>query len=167
GTRIVDDCWSYSALLRQTLGFSEAKSYQRARGGGSIGWGLPGALGVKLASPDNPVVCICGDGSAMLSIQSLWTAAHYNIPVTYVICANGIYRQVRMMKNRIMGPRPSAGRYLGTDISTPKIDFGGLARSLGISSTRVERPADLPAALKSAFDSPGPNLVEVTVDGSL
>ena len=167
GARVVDDCWSNSALLRQTLGFSEAKSYQRARGGGSIGWGLPGALGVKLASPDRPVVCISGDGSAMWSVQSLWTAAHYNIPVTYIICANGIYRQVRVMKNRIMGQSPSEGRYLGTDISTPKIDFVGLARSLGLIGTKVDQPGDLAAALKSAFESPGPNLLEVTVDGSL
>jgi benzoylformate decarboxylase len=167
GTRIVDDCWSYSAPLRQTLGFSEAKSYQRARGGGSIGWGLPGALGVKLASPNRPVVCISGDGSAMWSVQSLWTAAHYSIPVTYIICANGMYRQVRVMKNRIMGQSSSEGRYLGTDISTPKIDFVGLARSLGLTGTKVDRPGDLAAALKSAFNSPGPTLVEVTVDGSL
>lgn len=166
GTRVVDDCWSYSAILRRTLGFSEAGSYQRARGGGSIGYGLPGALGVKLASPDRSVVCISGDGSAMWSIQSLWTAAHYNIPVTYIICANSIYRQVRIMKNRIMGPR-AKGRYLGTDISGPQIDFCGLARSLGIPGVRVEKPGDLRGALKAAFNSGRLNLIEVAVDGSL
>ncbi len=164
GTRIVDDCWSYSAVLRRTLNLTEAGSYQRARGGGSIGWGLPGSLGAKLASPDSPVVCVSGDGSALWSIQSLWTAAHYQIPVTFVICANGIYRQVRVMKSRIMGDQ-AKGRDLGTDISAPRTDFVGIARSFGIKGARVEKPDEIGRALKTAVSSNQPCLVEVTVEG--
>ncbi|HWU38939.1 MAG TPA: thiamine pyrophosphate-dependent enzyme, partial [Candidatus Acidoferrum sp.] len=130
GTRIVDDCWSSSAALRRIVQFSEAKSYQRARGGGSIGWGLPGALGVKLASPDRPVVCVSGDGSAMWSIQSLWTATHYNLPVTFVICANACYQQVRNMKALLMGGR-AKGRYLGTSLRPPQNDFCKIAEGMG------------------------------------
>ena len=97
GTLVVDDCWSCSSTLRRSIDFKEPKTFQRTRGG-SIGWGMPGALGVKLASPGRPVVAVIGDGSAMWSNQSLWTAAHYNIPVTYVICANASYSQVKLMK---------------------------------------------------------------------
>lgn len=164
GTRIVDDSWSNSGVLRRTFGFSEPRSYFRARGGGSIGWGLPGALGVKLASPDHPVVCVSGDGSAAWSIQALWTASHYQIPVAFIICSNGIYRQVRIMKNMILGEN-TRGRNLGTDISCPHIDFVGLAQALGVKATKVERPEDLQSALRSAFNTAGPSLVEVVVEG--
>jgi benzoylformate decarboxylase len=160
GTRIVDDCWSCSAVLRRTLAFSEAKSYQRSRNGGSIGWGLPGALGVKLASPDRPVVCISGDGSAMWSIQSLWTAAHYNIPVTFIICANGCYQQVRNMKTLIM-KNGASNRNLGTSLCQPQNNFCTIAEGMGIPAQRVEYPGQVKSALQQAFNLNRPNLVEV------
>jgi benzoylformate decarboxylase len=165
GTRIVDDCWSCSAILRRTLGFNEAKSYQRARGGGSIGWGLPGAVGVKLASPDRPVVCVSGDGSAMWSIQTLWTAAHYDIPVTFIICANACYQQVRNMKGLLMGEE-ARGRYLGTSLGRPQNDFCKIAEGMGLQAQRVEKPQELKAALQRAFSSLKPNLVEVYMDSA-
>jgi len=165
GTRIVDDCWSCSAVLRHTLGFSEAKSYQRSRGGGSFGWGLPGALGVKLASPDRPVVCISGDGSALWSIQSLWTAAHYGIPVTHIICANACYQQVRNMKALLMAEK-AKGRYLGTSLGHPQNDFCKIAEGMGVQAQRVERPEQLGPALQQAFSVDKPNLVEVYMDSA-
>jgi len=165
GTRIVDDCWSYSALLRRIVPFKELRSYQRARGGGSIGGGLPNALGVKLASPDRPVVCISGDGSAMWSIQTLWNAAHYHIPVTYIIISNSAYRQVRLMKIKIMGEQVK-GRNLGTVLSPPQIDFCKIAEGMGLSAQKVVKPEDLRGALKKALACPEANLVDVVVDAS-
>jgi benzoylformate decarboxylase len=166
GTLIVDDCWSCSAILRQTLDLKEPLSYQRSRGGGSIGYGLPGALGVKLGSPGRPVVAIVGDGSAMWSIQSLWTAAHYNIPVTFIVCANSIYRQVRRMKNLIMGEK-ARGRYLGTDLNHPRNDFCKMAEGMGVSAQKVESPEQLNGVLTTALGSGKPNLVEVIIESSL
>jgi benzoylformate decarboxylase len=166
GTRIVDDCWSYSALLRRTVPFSEPKSFMRARGGGSIGWGLSGALGVKVADPSRPVVCVSGDGSAMWNIQSFWTASRYNIPVTFIVIANGCYRQVRLMKTMLMGEK-AKGRYLGTDLCQPQNDLCKTAESMGVSSQKVEKPSQLKGALKEAFASNKPNLVEVFVDPAL
>jgi benzoylformate decarboxylase len=163
GTRIVDDSWTCSSILRRTMGFSEPKSFQRARGAGSIGWGLPGALGVKLASPDHPVVSICGDGSAMWSIQSLWTAARYNIPVTFIICVNNSYKQVRVLKHVLMGQK-AMGRYLGTDLSNPQNDFCKIAEGMGIEAYRVKKPEQLKPSLKSAFKADKPNLVEVYLE---
>ncbi len=163
GTRIVDDCWSCSAVLRHTIDFREPKSFQRSRRGGSIGWGMSGALGVKLASPDHPVVAVVGDGSALWSIQSLWTAARYNIPVTYIICVNGCYRQVRRMKTLIMGDK-TKDRYLGMDIDKPQVDFCELAHSMGVSGQKVEQPDELKEALRSALDSDKPTLVEVYLE---
>lgn len=165
GTRIVDDCWSYSAILRRTIPFAELRSYQRARGGGSIGGGLPAALGAKLAAPDRPVVCIAGDGSAMWSIQSLWNASHYNIPVTFIVISNACYRQVRIMKTKLMG-EDVKGRNLGTVLCPPEIDFCKLAEGLGIAAQKVTDPAELQTALKSALGSGVPNLIDVVIDPS-
>ena len=166
GTRIVEDSWSYSAILRRYFDFSEPLSYQRLRGGGSIGWGLPGALGVKLASPDRPVVCISGDGSALWGIQSLWTASHYNLPVTYIILSNSCYRNVRLIRKKILGPR-GEGKLLGTDLSNPKNDFCKLAEGMGLAAQRVDKPEDLKSVLKTAVNMDKANLVEVQIDSSL
>ena len=166
GTRIVDDCWSYSAILRRTVPFDELRAYQRARGGGSIGGGLPCALGAKLASPDRTVVCVSGDGSAMWSLQTLWNASHYDIPVTFVIISNACYRQVRMMKMKMMGEGVK-GRNLGTCISPPDIDFCKIAEGLGIAAQRVTDPSQLAATLKTALASGVPYVVDVAVDPSL
>ena len=111
GTRIVDDCWSASAVLRRTIPFSTLGEYQRSRHGGSIGGGLPMALGVKLAAPESPVVCVSGDGSAAWSIQALWNAAHDGLPVTFVILANRCYRLVRLMKGRLLGVGAAHARH--------------------------------------------------------
>ncbi len=163
GTRLVEDCWSYSSILRRTIPFSEPLSYQRARGGGSIGWGLPGAMGVKLASPDRPVVGVSGDGSALWSVQSLWTAARYGIPVTFIVLANGCYRQVRVMKLLMMG-EGARGRDLGTDLCPPRVDFVRVAEGMGLAASRVEEPTRLKDALRKALEMDRPNLLEVVVD---
>jgi benzoylformate decarboxylase len=165
GPRVVDDCWSYSALLRRLLPLEEFRQYYRSRTGGAIGGGLPMALGVKLASPDRPVVCVSGDGSAMWSIQSLWNAAHDDLPVTFVVLSNRAYRQVRMMKTRILGPE-AKGRNLGTVLWPPEIDFCSIARGMGIAARKVTEPAGLRPAFVEALDSGVPYLVDVVVDAS-
>jgi benzoylformate decarboxylase len=165
GTLIVDDCWSYSALLRRMLPLKELREYQRSRTGGAIGGGLPMALGAKLGSPDRPVVCVSGDGSAMWSIQGLWNAAHYDLPVTFFVLSNRAYRQVRMMKTRIIGPQ-AKGRNLGTELSPPEIDFCSIARGMGIAARKVIEPRELKPVLAEALDSAVPYLVDVVVDAS-
>ncbi len=165
GTRIVDDCWSYSAILRRMLPLKDLREYQRARGGGSIGGGLPMALGAKLASPDRPVVCVSGDGSAMWSIQSLWNAAHYDIPVTFIVLSNAAYRQVRIMKTKLMGEGVK-GRNLGTVLSPPDIDFCRIAEGMGLAARRVTEPGELRAAFQEALAAGVPNLIDVAVDPS-
>ena len=162
GTRIVDDCWSCSPVLRRSIAFTDVKSYQRIRDG-SIGWGMPGALGVKLASPGRPVIAVVGDGSAMWSIQSLWTAAHDQIPVTYVVCANASYCQVKVMKGFLMGEQ-AKGRYLGVDLDNPRIDLASMARAMGVYGQKVEHPGQLREALSSALESGKPALVEVIIE---
>jgi benzoylformate decarboxylase len=130
---------------------------------GGIGWGLPASVGVSMANPERPVVCYSGDGSAMYSIQALWTAAHHRLPLTVVIVNNGGYR---IIKQRLLAFHGD-DHYVGMDFADPPVDFTGMATSLGVEATRIANPGDLQSALSSAFKRPGTKLIEVMVDGSV
>ena len=128
---------------------------------GGIGWGLPAAVGVAFAQAPRPVCCFSGDGSAMYSIQSLWTAANAKLPITYVIANNGGYRIIKQRLKAFHG----SDRYVGMDFEDPKIDFTALAQSLGMPAERISDPDALAPALQRAFATPGPKLLDVIVDG--
>jgi benzoylformate decarboxylase len=161
---IVDECWSASAALRATLPLERPLSYLRARRGGSIGEGLPVALGVKLGRPEKNVIAVVGDGSAGWSMQTLWSAARYGIPVTYVILNNSTYRQVKLVRRAVLGDgEPFTAAHPGMDIGDPAIDFSMLARSMGVESTRIAHPDSLRDALHEAIASGRPQLLDVMV----
>jgi benzoylformate decarboxylase len=162
GTIVVDDCWSLSAALRGILNLSEPGSFQRCRGGGSIGEGIPSAIGVKLAAPERPVVAVCGDGSAAWSIQGLWTVAHDNLPITYIVVHNASYRTVKNFWMALLGGKPD-DRHLGMEMDEPAIDFAKMAESMGVHGESVNRPGELGKVLKAALESDKPNLVEVHI----
>ncbi|HEU0060270.1 MAG TPA: thiamine pyrophosphate-binding protein [Hyphomicrobiaceae bacterium] len=128
---------------------------------GGIGWGLPAAVGVALAQAPRPVCCFSGDGSAMYSIQALWTAAHHKLPITYVIANNGGYRIIKQRLRSFHGN----DHYIGMDFADPAIDFAALARSMGMPAERISEPEAVPAALRRAFSTPGPKLLDVVVEG--
>jgi benzoylformate decarboxylase len=130
---------------------------------GGIGWALPASVGVSMANPDRPVVCFSGDGSAMYSIQALWTAAHHKLPLTVVIANNGGYR---IIKQRLLAFHGD-DHYVGMDFADPPVDFAGIAKSLGLEAIRISEPGDLQSTLASAFRRPGAKLIEVVVDGTV
>ncbi len=160
-TVIVDDCWSSSSTLRQIVAPSRARSYFRARKGGSIGWGLPGALGVKLGLPGSEVITVVGDGSAAWSMQSLWTAARYGIPVTFVIINNATYGQVKLVRRIVLGDYPLDEKHEGMELDRPVMDFSLLAEALGVEAERAETPDQVGSVLRRAVGSGRPRLVEV------
>src|SRR6202171_1169627 len=127
---------------------------------GGIGWGLPASVGVSLANPDRPVVCYSGDGSAMYSIQALWTAAHHKLPLTVVIVNNGGYR---IIKQRLLAFHHS-DQFVGMDFADPKVDFTGMAKALGLEAMLCTKAKDVAPVLVSAFGRPGAKLIEVMVD---
>jgi benzoylformate decarboxylase len=163
-TLIVDECWSASPILRQTLDLTRPRSFFRSRQGGSIGSGLPSALGVKLGLPQQDVLAVVGDGSAAWSMQSLWTAARYGIPVTYVITNNATYRQVKLVRRAVLGDYPLDEKHEGMEIDRPLIDFSALAGSMGVAGERVANPDDLNRALTEAMASGEPRVVEVMTE---
>lgn len=130
---------------------------------GGIGWGIAAAAGVQKAQPNRRVVAVIGDGSAMYSVQSLWSAAHYKLPVVYIIANNGGYRIIKQRLKSFHGNE----RYIGMDFRDPPIDMTALARSLGLSAERVATGDRFDAALKSALASSGPTVIEVMVEAAV
>jgi len=130
---------------------------------GGIGWGLPASVGVSLANPDRPVVCISGDGSAMYSIQALWTAAHHKLPLNVVICNNGGYR---IIKQRLLAFHGD-DHYVGMDFVDPPVDFSGMAKAMVLEAIRITDPAELKPKLTDAFKRPGAKLIEVVLSNSV
>ena len=129
-------------------------------GSGGIGFAMAGAVGVQLALPDRPVVAVVGDGSAMYSIQALWTAANAKLPITYVIADNGGYRIIKERLRSFHGVE----RYTGMEFKDPPIDFTGLARAMGVPAMRITDPDDVGPAIAESTRRDGPTLLDVVVD---
>ena len=165
---VVDEAITAGPDLARTLSFSKRGDYFGARGGG-IGQALPGALGVKVACPDRPVVAISGDGSSMYSIQALWTAAHHDLPIVFVILNNGEYRILKHnmdVYRQRFGAKPDRP-YLHMDLGKPRLGFLDLARGLGVSAERITTPGDLTGALSRAIAAKRPHLIEVVIEAKV
>ena len=145
----------------QLLNYLPLRDHQGFYGlaSGGIGFAMAGAVGISIALPDRPVVAIVGDGSAMYSIQALWTAAHLKLPITYVIPNN---RSYRILKERLVSFRKT-DKFVGMDMNDPAIDFVTLAQSMGVPAQRIADPADVGPALRESIKSGGPRLLDVTV----
>ena len=126
---------------------------------GGLGFAVPGAVGISMALPGRPIAVIVGDGSAMYAIQGLWSAAHHRLPITYLVANN---RGYRIIKERLVSFRKT-DRFTGMDLRDPDIDFVSLAASFGLAARRITDPQDLAPALREAFASGKPNLLDVSV----
>jgi benzoylformate decarboxylase len=162
---IIDEAISSAPGIRTFFHCVDRQAFFGLRGGG-IGWGLPAAMGVKLALPHRPVVALVGDGSAMYTAQGLWTAAHDSIAVVYVIFNNASYRILKERTKALKGFSAEDDRYVAMDLDKPLIDYVGLARSLGVPGERVEKAADVGPAVSRALASGGPALIDVRIDPS-
>jgi benzoylformate decarboxylase len=163
---VVDETITANLDLFKTFTFAGPGDYYSGRGGG-IGQGLAGAIGVAVARPTRPILCVSGDGSSMYSIQALWTAAHHALPIVFVILAN---REYRVLKHNIDAYRQrfgvkSNGPYMHMDLTGPAMGFVDLARGMGVAGTHVERAGDIEAAVASAFASGKPHLIEIEIEG--
>ncbi len=163
---VVDEAITASPDLTQAFTFTGPGDYFCGRGGG-IGQGLPGALGVQLATPERPVVCISGDGSAMYSITALWTAAHHKLPITFIILANSEYRILKHNIDlyRARFDTQSNRAYAHLDLHEPALGFVEMAAGMGVDGVRVSDPEELSAAVDAALAADAPRLIEVAIAG--
>jgi benzoylformate decarboxylase len=162
---VIDETISSGMGLRRFLKSDDAQSFFGLRGGG-IGWGLPAAIGVKLALPNRPVVALIGDGSAMYTIQGLWTAARENLRMVFVIINNYSYRILKQRTNAMKGMAAQHDTYVAMDLDQPRIDFIQVARGLGLTAHKASTLSDLSDLLEAALAADRPTLIDVEVDRS-
>jgi acetolactate synthase-1/2/3 large subunit len=131
--------------------------------GGAIGIGMPLAIGAAVARPDRKVLALSGDGSAMYTVQSLWTMARERLDVTVVVFANHSYRilNIEMGRTGAGNPGPSASKLL--DLGDPKIDWVSVAQGLGVDAVRCETAEQFEAAFARAMSEPGPKFIEAAI----
>ena len=135
--------------------------------GGAIGYGLPAALGAATGRPDAHVLCLESDGSAMYTLQALWTIAREGLNVTTVILSNRSYAILTMELARVGASAEGTAASSMLDLSNPEIDFVSLATGLGIPASRVTTAEDLAAALAASFAGEGPSLIEAMLPAGL
>ena len=168
-TIIADDSVTSRTAVHSAISFNKPGSIHGERGG-ALGWGMGGALGIKLAHPDRPVIAIVGDGSAMMTVQALWTASNLAIPVIYVICNNQSYRILKLnmnvYKKHVLKQESPASKYLAMDFPNP-MPLAGLAKALGIYGREIEDPKELKQAINEAVALGKPAVLDVSIDGRL
>jgi benzoylformate decarboxylase len=159
---VVHEGFTTTHHLTDLLAFRDRCGFHNG-GSGGIGWSIPASVGVAIAQPKRPVVTVVGDGSAMFSIQALWTIAHHKLPVTTLICNNGGYR---IIKRRLKSFHKSE-HFVGMDFADPAVDFTGLATSMGMAARRITDVKDIGPALAEAMRSGKPALLEVMVESKV
>jgi benzoylformate decarboxylase len=156
---LVEEAPSHRLVMNKYLPMRGQDSFYTMASGG-LGYGLPAAVGVSLARPEVRTVCLIGDGSAMYSIQALWTAAQRMLPLTVIVINNGGYGAMRSF-SQAMQVRNVPG------LELPGIDFVQIAQGLGCEAVRVSEAAELAPALARGLANQGASLIEVMVEAAV
>ena len=167
---VVDDAISSRTALRHYFHATKRGDLRGVRGQ-SIGGGIGATMGTQCANPDRPVFGIIGDGSAMMTIQGLWTAANDKIPCIFVICNNGMYRVLKVnfniyQKEILQESEPAGSNLLYSDFPTP-FDIAAIATSMGVHGERIIEPNEIAPAVERAVASGKPAVLDIVIDGSL
>lgn len=163
-TAVVDEAITTGSYVRGFHQPTRPGRYYFCRGGG-LGWGMPAAAGVSLGLDRSPVLCVVGDGSAMYSPQVMWTAASLDLPVVFAVVNNSQYLILKRALRSSGGESVDRDRWIGLDLDRPRIDYVGLARSMGVPGTLVATAAEIGDAMRAALESGGPHLIEVPIAG--
>ncbi len=163
GTIMLEEAITTGLEVRRAFAASRPGSYHHSVGG-ALGWALGAGIGVKMARPDDPVVSVVGDGTAMYTIQGLWSAAHYDVPLVLVVMNNREYAACKRGIDRVVSG--GADTYVGMDLTDPEIDFLGLGRSLGVETQSAAGTEELSAAVAEALASGAPTLIDAAVAGT-
>lgn len=152
GAIVVEEAPSSRPAMQERLRLTQPDSFYTT-GSGGLGYAMPAAVGIGLARRDRRIVCVVGDGSAMYSIQALYSARRQNSPITFIIVNNASYRALQQF-----GETFNMGHVPGTDLEW--LDFLSLAAGHGVTATRVTSAPEFDAALAASFETEGPSLIE-------
>jgi len=156
---LVEEIPSHRPAMQKFMPMRGQDSFYTMASGG-LGWSLPAAVGLSLGRPERRTVCLIGDGSAMYSIQALWTAAQRKLPLTIVVINNLGYGAMRSF-SKVMQVRNVPG------LELPGIDFVKLAEGMGCDAQRVARASELAPALARGLSHHGVSVIEVMVDSAV
>jgi len=148
---------------RETMGYTMgARPHDLINNmGGSIGYSPPVATGAALACPDRPVICMTGDGSAMYTIQALWTQAREGLNITTIIFANNSYAILKAEYTNMRAGTPGEQAMAMISLDRPFIDWQAMAKAMGVPSVAVDTVEDLTRAIQNSVGEPGPKLIVV------
>ncbi|MBB5803231.1 benzoylformate decarboxylase [Saccharothrix ecbatanensis] len=159
---VVEEAITTGVLLRRVLRQSRPGSYVHTIGGG-LGSGIGAAVGTRMGEPTRPVVAVLGDGCALFGLHGLWSAARYDVAVTFVVMRNGEYRTLKETLDSWDSRATRAGRYPGLDLG--ELDFTKAGDFFGIPSLTVGSAAELRDVVAKAGGRTGPLLVDVPILG--
>ncbi|MFI5313593.1 MAG: acetolactate synthase large subunit [Candidatus Dormibacteria bacterium] len=159
---LVDEANTSAANLFEAAG--AARVTYLGLTGGAIGIGSPLAIGAAVASPDRPVIAVQGDGSAMYTLQALWTQARERLHVTTVICANRSYRILDVERERAGIARLEGPAATLIDLTDPTIDWVKIAHGMGVEGSRAATPRELSEQLSASVAAEGPHLIEAVLE---
>jgi benzoylformate decarboxylase len=160
---IVDEAVATSEHVRGFLNSPSHHQYSFLRGG-ALGWGMPAAVGASLGLGRSPVISLVGDGAALYSPQALWSAAHEELPVTFVVMNNREYNILKnFMRSRTGYLAARTNRFIAMDLDQPAIDYLALAQSMGVPARRIDKAADIAPAIEAGIASGKPNLIEIMI----
>jgi benzoylformate decarboxylase len=167
-TIVFDEALTNSPALTRYLPSTQPGNFFQTRGG-SLGVGIPGAIGAKLARPDKVVIGVTGDGGAMYTIQALWTAARHNVDAKFIVCNNRSYRLLQLniaeyWKEQGIGSHEYPVSF---DLSKPAIQFAEMSRAMGVPAVRVETLDQIESAIRQAMQTTGPFLIDVVLEGDI
>ncbi|GAB6152127.1 biosynthetic-type acetolactate synthase large subunit [Desulfosporosinus burensis] len=155
---IVTDVGQHQMWVAQYYGFKNPRSLLTSGGLGTMGYGLPAALGAQCGMPDRPVILFIGDGGMMMNCQELAVAAEYNFPVKVLVFNNQCLGMVAQWQRMFYG-----GRYSHTSLKGSTTDFVKLAEAMGVKGLRVHKPEELGLILEEAMAIPGPVVVDIRI----
>lgn len=154
---VTSDVGQHQMWVAQYYGFNQPRRWINSGGLGTMGFGLPAALGAKVARPDDQVVCVSGDGSLIMNIQELATAVNEDIPVKIFLMNNGFMGMVRQWQELFWD-----NRYSGV-VNGPSPDWVKLTEAFGAKGLRCQESADLGEMMQATLDHDGPALLDVRV----
>jgi benzoylformate decarboxylase len=165
---IFDEALTASPYVVKHLNPSRPGHYYLTRGG-SLGVGIPGAIGMKIAHPERPVVSFSGDGGSMYTYQALWTAVRHDVPAVFVVCNNHRYELLNKNISEYWSERDIAAHAFprSFDLAYPEIDFLGLAEALGADGIRVDKPEQVADAVDRMLTTQRPLVVDLLTDDTI
>jgi len=157
---IVDEAITAARIVDRYLPLRTERAYL-GLAAGSLGLALPASLGAQMAWPDRRVICTVGDGSLMYTVQALWTAARYGIPVTVLVMDNRAYQVLKDGMVQYKGGPVPPERFVGFDLDSPVVDIPTVAQGFGVPARLISEPDELRDAL--AARTGGPQLFDVLI----